>query len=717
MSTTKFVGKKFFVFMLAMVSLLLACNTVKFALEGAPTATGPAITPVEIEMNEVTVAAASPTPFSSTPTPEPIQPATIALVVTIEPLPPASPEPGTPIPPFSRLPVTADQQATYNELAQAIPPKRDDIALAMAFYGIPQPPAPPASGENPPLPVGTERSFKVLNIDSNTVGQINAVLLAVGDHAYFWFDTGPGSFQPDQATLDLVAAEFDLIYEDVVAYFGQEGQPGIDGDLRVHVVNASPIALCNVTLETLNFCGLSGYFSATDGLPVAVDQNSNELDMFVMNVTEFGPGYYLSVLGHEFRHMIEDHYDVGDWDWEVEGSATLAMDLLGIEDGAAERANWFLSEPDQQLNSWPRDSASTPGYGQGFLLNRYLFDRLGADLYRQFATNPLPGFFAVDAVAQANGLSVTGESLWLDWLVAAAIHNEPDAPPQFQFGTAGLNTATMTRLNSDSRQINSTVHQYAADYYDLNGNGDITIQFTGDTLVPVFEAIPASGDFMWQANRYNYRDMRLTRTVDLSGVTQATLFYQTYYDIEPGYDFAYVSVSTDGGVTWQGLEAEQMQGLSPADDPSGSAYTDRFYTGESGGWLQEQVDLSPFAGQTIQLRFEYITDPILTHPGIAFDNIAIPEIDFYDSAETLDEGWVAEGFHRVTGYIPQTWQVQVVTFAGGEIQVRPLILAPDQTGQMNVELDEGRGRVIIIVSALAPTTLEPGHYQLVIASE
>lgn len=715
MSTKQMIGKKKFVFLLATIWLLLACNTVKFALEGTPTPTGPAITPAEIEMNEVTVAAASSTPLPPSATVDPVQPATIALVVTIESLPPASPEPGTPIPPFSRLPVTADQQATYNELTQAIPPKRDDIALAMAFYGIPQPLPTPTSGENPVLPVGTERSFNILNIDSNTISQINAVLLAVGDHAYFWFDTGPGGDQPDPSTLELVADEFDLIYEDVVSYFGQEGQPGIDGDLRVHVVNASPIALCDVTLDTLFFCGLSGYFSASDGLPVEVDQNSNELDMFVMNVTDFGPGYYLSVLGHEFRHMIEDHYDVGDWDWEVEGSATLAMDLLGIEEGAAERANWFLSEPDQQLNSWPRESSSIPGYGQGFLLNRYLFDRLGADLYRQFATHPLPGFFAVDAVAQANGLSVTGESLWLDWLVAAAIHDDPAAPPQYQFGTTGLNPATMTRLNGSSRQINSTVHQYAADYYDLNGNGNITIQFTGDTLVPVFEAIPASGNYMWLSNRYNYRDMRLTRTVDLTSVTQATLFYQTYYDIEPGYDFAYVSVSTDGGVTWQGLEAEQMQGQNPFDDPSDSAYTDRFYTGESGDWLQEQSDLSAYAGQIIQLRFEYITDPILTHPGIAFDNIAIPEIDFFDDAETVDEGWVAEGFHRVTAYMPQTWQVQVVTFEGGAIQARPLILAQDQTGQMNIDLEAGRGRVIIIVSALAPTTLELGHYQLTIS--
>lgn len=703
-------------FLWGLVLLGLACNTLI-----PPDETTPAtlvVTPQLVVTDTVTVevAAATATP---PPTITDTQPPTTAAVtpvpvVTAAGGPPQWTAPGTPISPFSRQPVTAEQQAVFDELAQAIPPKRDDVALAMQFYGIPEPPPTPGTAQNPVLPVGTERTFNILNIDSNTVSQINAELLAVGDHAYFWFDTGPGSDQPDSSTLQLVADEFDEIYEDVVFYFGQEGQPGIDGDLRVHVVNASPVVLCDVTLDTMSFCGLSGYFSAADGLPVEVDGNSNELDMFVMNVTDFGPGYYLSVLGHEFRHMIEDHYDVGDWDWEVEGSATLAMDLLGIEEGAAQRANWFLGEPDQQLNSWPRDGSSTPGYGQGFLMNRYLFDRLGVDVYRQFATSPLPGFFAIDAVAQANGLDVTAESLWLDWLVALAIHDDPAAPQEYQFGTSGLDTAAMTRLGTAPRELDATVHQYAADYYDLNGNGEVTIQFTGDTLVPLFEAIPASGHYMWLANRHNYSDMRLTRTVDLSAVSEATLFYQTYYDIEPGYDFAYVSVSMDGGATWQGLESSQMQGLSAFDDPSNSAYTSRFYTGESDGWLQEQIDLTPFVGQVIQLRFQYITDPILTHPGIAFDNIAIPEIGFFDDAETLAEGWVAEGFHRVTGYMPEQWHVQVITFSEGAINVQPLALNPDQIGEITVNVGESRGRVIIIVAASAPATLELGHYQLTI---
>jgi hypothetical protein len=712
MTTKKPLSTQRNLFLLGLIFLALACNTLLPPDEVTPAITNPVATLVPDEATPV--AAASPTsPADATDTP--VEPATLAPFATVAAASPTWPAPNSAVLPFSRLPITAEQQATFNELNQAIPTGRDDVALAMGFYGVPQPEPTPAAANNTDIPLGTTRTFNVLNIDNNTVSQIEAVLLAAGDHAYFWFDTGPGSFQPEANDLTLVASEFDEIYEDVAFYFGQEGQPGIDGDLRVHVINASPVVLCDVTVDTASFCGLSGYFSAADGLPSEVDGNSNELDMFVMNVDNFGPGYYLSVLGHEFRHMIEDHYDVGDWDWEVEGSATLAMDLLGIEDGAAQRANWFLDEPDQQLNSWPRDGSTTPGYGQGFLLNRYLFDRLGVDLYRQFAISPLPGFFAVDAVAQANGLDVTGESLWLDWLVALAIHNEAEAPEQYQFGTPGLDTVNMTRLNSSGRELNATVHQYAADYYDLNGNGSITLQFSGDTLVPVLEAIPASGEFMWLANRGNYSNMHLTRSVDLTDVSEATLFYQTYYDIEPGYDFAYVSVSTDGGNTWQGLTAQQMQGLDTFDDPSDSAYSDRFYTGESGDWLQEQIDLSPYAGQVIQLRFQYITDPILTHPGIAFDNIAIPEIGFFDDGETLAEGWVADGFHRVTGYMPQVWHVQVVTFAAAGIEVRPLTLTPDQTGQISVNLDESRGRVIIIVAASAPATLELAHYQLTIS--
>ena len=38
-------------------------------------------------------------------------------------------------------------------------------------------------------------------------------------------------------------------------------------------------------------------------------------------------------------------------------------------------------------------------------------------------------------------------------------------------------------------------------------------------------------------------DMTLTGAFDLSGLTQATLSFQTWYDVEEGWDYAYVTVS------------------------------------------------------------------------------------------------------------------------------------------------------------------------------
>ena len=147
--------------------------------------------------------------------------------------------------------------------------------------------------------------------------------------------------------------------------------------------------------------------------------------------------------------------------------------------------------------------------------------------------------------------------------------------------------------------------------------------------------------------RNKYSNPRLPHHEDLRDVASATLEYEAYVDIEQGYDFAYVSVSEDGGMTWLPLAADGMQGLEVQDDPSDSALAERFYTGQLERWISESIDLSAYAGKEIDLRFEYITDPILTYGGFALDDIRIPELDFADDAESLDEGWSAEGFVRV----------------------------------------------------------------------
>lgn len=616
---------------------------------------------------------------------------------------PAWPTPASRPGRFDAPPIMAEEAAAATALEGVAPPERDDVALAREYKGATEVAETAATATS--YAAGDTRPLTVLKIDNNTLVSIEATLLGVSEHAYFWFDNaGP---QPAARALEPVGETFDAIYETNVAAFGQERRPGIDGDERLHIVHASPAALC---LDA-NSCGLAGYFSGLDGQPTAVYEESNELDMFVMNADNFGTNFYLNVLAHEFRHMIEDNHDVADADWEIEGSATLAEELNGYTANAHSRGNAFLSNPDQQLNRWV-DGNTTTYYGQGYVLNRYIYDRLGPELYRAFATHPADGLDAVTAVATANGLEATGEALWLEWLAALAIHDRPGVPDVYRLGNGELDTAAMNEVETLPAQFETTVSQYAADYYRMTGDGPVTVDFTGSVRTPLLDTTPPSGRHFWYASRTNYSHMRLTRALDLSAVVTATLNYSVYHDIEYGYDFAYISVSEDGGETWQGLEAEQMQGLAEADNPSGRALTERFYTGQSEGWLHESVDLTPFAGEEVLVRFSYVTDPILTFGGLALDNVSVPQIGFYDSVEGTDSGWTAEGFVRATPTLPQSWHLQLITFSDDGPTVRSLEGDGAQRVNHTVELGESGGEAILIVAASAPQTLEAAPYRL-----
>lgn len=601
------------------------------------------------------------------------------------------------------------EQMSRSALEAALPPARDDVRLAMAYRGLPDAPQIQATAVAQPLPVGAREIFNVPDVVNNVVNQIDAELFAVSDHAYFWFDTGDATFRPDSSELERATEAFDEIYAVVTHYFGPESNPGLDGDPRLHIVHASPISLCGVTAETVGNCRLAGLVNSTDLLPSAVDPRSNEREMFVMNILQFGSDFYYGVLAHEFRHMIEDRYDNTGADWEKEGSATLAAQLAGMPSAGPERGTVFLQNPDQQLNSWT-DGNTTPYYGQGYVFNRYLFDQLGEDLYREFATSPLPGFPSLDAIAAAHGLDRSAEQLWQDWLVALAFHDNSFVPDRYRFEASGMPTATSTAVDKLPFDIDTTVSQYAADYYRLPQE-PFTLSFQGAEQVLLLGVTPAAGDHMWHAARANYSNPRLTRELDLRSVDSATLTYDVYADIEQGYDFAYVSASRDG-VVWEPLAAPNMQGQDPSDNPAGSALSEHFYTGRTRRWVSETVDLSDYAGEVIQLRFEYVTDPILTYGGFAVDNIAVPEIGFEDGGETAVPGWQAEGFTRTTGSLPQVWHLQLITFADDVPQVETLPV--DATNGASLFIDGSRSSrpPILVVAATAPMTLETAPYQL-----
>jgi immune inhibitor A len=620
----------------------------------------------------------------------------------------------TPEEDLSRNPVTGDEQATFDRLDHSDYVQNDPIALAIAVRGVPGPVNPVVSTTAPTLQPGIVESFWISNNDTNQWSQIQARLERVTEHAYLWFDIS----HPlrNTSTYDKAAQAFEQMYRPDRAVYGSEWNPGVDGDPHVYVVHSAATAICAVTEANTNQCRILGYFSSTDELPAAVEPHSNQHEMFVMNIDAGGLGGqdYLLTLAHEFRHMIEYNYDRHDDGWEVEGTAMMAEDLLGYPRVPGRYGNNFTGNTDLQLNTWSEDNA-IPHYGQGYIFSRYIFQRFGQEFYTAWVQNPDRGFFALDTVLKAFGIDLDAHTLWLNWTTAVSLLGFKNVPTEYSFGDGFyVNPTRLITVNSYPKTVQQQVDQYGFETYDIRSRQPVQVNFTGTTKSSVIPGLmPASGNFMWWSGRANQSDIWLTRAVDLTGVPNATLYYSVYHNIERGYDYAYVLVSTDEGQTWKSLPAPHMQGADPVDNPAGSALTDRFYTGDSSTWVDEKADLTSYAGKKILLRFEYITDAILTDSGLALDNIAIPEIGFYDDVESSSRGWRAQGFNRVSAYMDQRFDLILISFSpDGQPTVRPIIVGPDHQAVFDIPFNSQNQRALLIVAASNPLTLTTASYQL-----
>ena len=157
---------------------------------------------------------------------------------------------------------------------------------------------------------------------------------------------------------------------------------------------------------------------------------------------------------------------------------------------------------------------------------------------------------------------------------------------------------------------------------------------------------PAAGTKQWWSGDGDDLDNTLTRDVTLPAGAPASLTFQARYDIEDcgpdPCDYAYVQVSTDGGANWAAIPGS----IANAAEGNG-------IDGTTDGWVPATFDLSAYAGQTIGLRFRYLTDgaaagndPELPN-GLFADEITVTSGSttvFSDGAETAAAGWTADGW-------------------------------------------------------------------------
>lgn len=213
--------------------------------------------------------------------------------------------------------------------------------------------------------------------------------------------------------------------------------------------------------------------------------------------------------------------------------------------------------------------------------------------------------------------------------------------------------------------------------FSLNGGDGASNQAYGDTFLATSGFINQEGEVAARYDRpggpfdphtgtyYAYSQMadlsykRLGGTFALPAGSPNLRFWMSY-DIEADWDFAFVEVSVAGSGVWTTLPDANGATTTTAGDSCAEGWVDDIhpflanymdaacnpigatgewhgFTGNSGGWRQVEVDLSAYAGQTVELYISYASDWGVQNLGAFVDDIELSGAP----AESFEAGYGA----------------------------------------------------------------------------
>ena len=138
-------------------------------------------------------------------------------------------------------------------------------------------------------------------------------------------------------------------------------------------------------------------------------------------------------------------------------------------------------------------------------------------------------------------------------------------------------------------------------------------------------------------------------SVDLRSAWAPMLQFWNRYAFELNRDFGFVEVSPDFGTTWTRWGAVTGQGGT--------------------NWYPVQLDLTPYAGTMLMIRFRLLSNSANTYDGWYIDDVSVTEnpalavYPFFDNMDGSASNWLACGWQQVPGGAAgsggQSWQCRI----------------------------------------------------------
>lgn len=139
---------------------------------------------------------------------------------------------------------------------------------------------------------------------------------------------------------------------------------------------------------------------------------------------------------------------------------------------------------------------------------------------------------------------------------------------------------------------------------------------TAQTYVSAPASITDSPVGDYKENEFNSMTLKQPIAIPASAVEARARFFAKW-SIEEDYDYVQILASSDNA-NWTPLCGTYTQlgvNSQPFDEP--------IYEGQQADWVEECLDLSPFLGQNLWLRFDLVSDGFQNFAGFFFDDLVV----------------------------------------------------------------------------------------------
>ena len=528
--------------------------------------------------------------------------------------------------------------------------------------------------------IGTVKKWLTHNDYTGRYVLTDFTLRGVGEHGEVWVannlkypegDARNTMVEVTDAQVNYLLNEFDTkMYAKEVEFFGapaeRTGKNGYNGwynDDSGRVV----ILVDNIkdqSYYTSNYPSyIAGYFSPT--ISDFVDRNVMTIDAYDwknrMGADAARPFQYEGTFAHEFQHLLHRDTDSAEETFINEGLSDFAQYLVGYGHSTG-HVDFFMQNPRNSLTVWgdQSDLQILGDYGTAYLFQLYLYERFGETFIQQLFQNQKHGIDAINDTLNKVNAKTTFQQVYGDYMTALTLDGKYRGSDSKLYNFRSIdvspNIAAASKLENITpvwgTAFRTIIPDKRIDHLYFKG-----LDFLRTNWTPATDA--TKGSVLW-ANVGDEADNHLIRELDLTGQSQATLTFDSKYDIEEQWDFGVVQISTDGGKTWKSLSnAHTRSDVVEEGYPKIKENLPGF-TGSSNGWTTESFDLSQYAGKKVLLSFRYMTDWASNDAGWYISNLRL-------NNQTIDPMTSTAGFQsleQVTGdYVD--YQVEFIGYRKG----------------------------------------------------